>query len=379
METYSRLPITVSGGKGVRLVDTEGREYLDCLGGIASCALGHADDRVADAIARQAASLVQPSNFFRNVPAEQLATRLHESAGGWGRVFLANSGAEANEAAIKLVRKWAGRGRFKVVCAEGSFHGRTLATLAATGQPAKWEGFEPLPAGFTHVTYNDAAAFDAAVDSETAAILVEPVLGEGGVVPATREFLEALRALATDRSVALVFDEVQTGMGRTGNWWAFQAYGVTPDVFTAAKALGNGVPIGAVVARDEIAATFGPGDHGSTFGGNPLAAAAALATFDALEGDHLLDLVPEKSEFLRRQLEDLPYVVEVRGLGLMLAAVLGTNVAGSVCASALEKGLVVNAVAPDAIRFVPPLTITTSELEEAVRILRSAMDEVLER
>ncbi|MCE7883987.1 MAG: acetylornithine/succinylornithine family transaminase [Actinobacteria bacterium ATB1] len=379
METYSRLPITVSGGKGVRLVDTEGREYLDCLGGIASCALGHADDRVADAIARQAASLVQPSNFFRNVPAEQLATRLHESAGGWGRVFLANSGAEANEAAIKLVRKWAGRGRFKVVCAEGSFHGRTLATLAATGQAAKWEGFEPLPAGFTHVTYNDAAAFDAAVDSETAAILVEPVLGEGGVVPATREFLEALRALATDRSVALVFDEVQTGMGRTGNWWAFQAYGVTPDVFTAAKALGNGVPIGAVVARDEIAATFGPGDHGSTFGGNPLAAAAALATFDALEGDHLLDLVPEKSEFLRRQLEDLPYVVEVRGLGLMLAAVLGTNVAGSVCASALEKGLVVNAVAPDAIRFVPPLTITTSELEEAVRILRSAMDEVLER
>lgn len=379
METYSRLPITVSGGKGVRLVDTEGREYLDCVGGIASCALGHADDRVADAIARQAASLIQPSNFFRNVPAEQLAWRLHESAGGWGRVFLANSGAEANEAAIKLVRKWAGPGRFKVVCAEGSFHGRTLATLAATGQPAKWEGFEPLPAGFSHVTYNDAAAFDAAVDAETAAILVEPVLGEGGVVPARREFLEALRALATDRCVALVFDEVQTGMGRTGNWWAFQAYGVTPDVFTTAKALGNGVPIGAVVARDEIAAAFGPGDHGSTFGGNPLAAAAALATFDALEGDHLLDLVPEKSEFLRRQLADLPYVVEVRGLGLMLAAVLGTNVAGSVCAAALEKGLVVNAVAPDAIRFVPPLTITISELEEAVRILRSAMDEVLER
>ncbi|MCC7076778.1 MAG: acetylornithine/succinylornithine family transaminase [Acidimicrobiia bacterium] len=376
MPTYRRLPVTVVSGSGARLLGEDGREYLDCLAGVASCALGHADPRVAAAVADQAATLVQPSNFFRTLPAEELARRLHDTAGGWGRVFLANSGAEANEAALKLVRKWAGPGRHKVVCAEGSFHGRTLATLAATGQPAKWEGFEPLPDGFVHAPFNDLDAFAAAVDEETAAVFVEPILGEGGVVPATGEFLGGLRDVADSAGVALVFDEVQTGMGRTGCWWAFQAYGVTPDVFTSAKALGNGVPVGAVVAAEHIADAFGPGDHGSTFGGNPLAATAALATFDALAADGTIDRVQEKSDHLAGLLRDVPHVKEVRGMGLMLAAGLDAPIAPAVAEAALGNGLIVNAVLPDTIRFLPPLVISLVDLDAAVRILRDSIAEV---
>lgn len=376
MDTYRRLPITAVTGKGVWLIGVDGREYLDCLGGLGCCALGHADDRVADAISRQAATLVQPSNFFTNPPAEELAGRLRRLAGGWGQVFLTNSGAEANEAAIKLVRKWAGPSRYKIVCAKQSFHGRTLGALAATGQPAKWSGFEPLPKGFVHALFNDIDAFAAAVDDSTAAIMVEPIQGEAGVIPATREFLHGLRTLADERGVALVFDEVQTGVGRTGHWWAYQTYETCPDVFCSAKALANGVPIGAVVAVDRIAASFARGDHGTTFGGNPLAAAAANATLEALEADGIIASVTEKGEYLQRALGDVEHVTHARGIGLMQAAVLDAPIASDVAAAALQAGLIVNAAAPDTLRFLPPLIISYAELDCAVSILQSAISAI---
>ena len=245
MNTYGRFPVTFVSGRGCELYDQEGRRYLDCLGGIAVVAAGHANPEIAAAISAQALKLVHISNLFWNEPMLELAARLRQSAGGWGRVFFCNSGAEANECAIKLVRKHGHPGRYKIICAAGGFHGRTLGALAATGQPAKWEGFRPLPEGFVHVPFNDLSAFEAAMDEQTAAVLVEPVLGEGGVLPATRGFLTGLRELCTRRGAALVFDEVQTGMGRSGEWWAFQSYQVRPDIFTAAKGLANGLPIGA--------------------------------------------------------------------------------------------------------------------------------------
>ncbi|MFN8103174.1 MAG: aspartate aminotransferase family protein [Acidimicrobiia bacterium] len=375
MDTYARAPVTFAGGRGCLLYDDAGAEYLDCLGGLAVVSAGHSHDRVTAAIAEQAATLVHTSNIYWTRPMQDLACRLHEVT-GWGKVFFSNSGAEANECAIKLARKWAGPGRYKVVCAEGAFHGRTLATLAATGQPAKWAGFEPLPEGFVHAPFNDIDAFASLVDAETAAIMVEPIQGENGVIPAERDFLTGLRSLADDADVLLVFDEVQTGVGRTGRFWAHQHYGVVPDVVTVAKALANGIPIGATIAS-ESAAVFAPGDHGSTFGGGPVACAAALATLEVLVDGGYVDDVARKSALLTAKLAGLPHVREVRGVGLLLAAVLDVPEAAAVTTAALANGLVVNPVAPDAVRFAPPLVIGDEQIADAAQLFALAIDEVI--
>ncbi|NLF25222.1 MAG: acetylornithine transaminase [Deltaproteobacteria bacterium] len=369
MNTYSPFPVTFVRGSGCELYDAKGRRYLDCLGGIAVVSAGHANPEIAAAITDQANKLMHVSNIFLSEPMLSLAQRLRRSAGEWGQVFFCNSGAEANECAIKLVRKHGNPGRYKIVCAFNGFHGRTLATLAATGQPTKWQGFEPLPNGFVHVPFNDLAAFEEAVDAETVAVMVEPVQGEGGVVPATKDFLKGLRDLCDIRGLALIFDEVQSGMGRSGSWWAFQEYGVRPDIFTVAKGLANGLPIGACLAAEQWSQSFKPGDHGSTFGGGLMASRAALATLDFLESNGCLKNARERGAELSQALAGLPHLKEVRGLGLMIGAVLDQPRAKEVVKGVLEQGLVVNATSENVIRFLPPLVITSEQVQEAAAIL----------
>jgi acetylornithine/succinyldiaminopimelate/putrescine aminotransferase len=303
-----------------------------------------------------------------------VATTLDRLVGGGGRLFFCNSGAEANEAALKLARKWGGPGRYAVVSAYGSFHGRTLATLTATGQPQKHEPFQPLPEGFRHVAWDDVDALAGAIDpSVVAAVLLEPVQGEGGVNPATPAYFQAVRQLCDERGVLMIVDEVQTGLGRTGRWFGFQHLGVEPDVVTMAKALGNGVPIGACWARAEVAEAFVPGDHATTFGGQPLAAAAARAVLRVMEEED----VPARAEAaggrLRKGLEGLDGVAAVRGLGLLLAAELGEADAKAVTAAALDAGLVVNAVTERAIRLAPSLLVSDDEIDDALAILDQAI------
>jgi acetylornithine/succinyldiaminopimelate/putrescine aminotransferase len=291
-----------------------------------------------------------------------------------GQIFFSNSGAEANECALKLARRWAGGGRHVVISADNSFHGRTLATLTATGQPEKHAPFLPLPEGFVHVPYDDVAALDAALDAETvAAVLLEPLQGEGGVMVPSSDYLGAVRALCTERNALLMLDEVQTGLGRTGHWFAFQAQGLAPDVVTMAKALGNGMPVGACWARAEVAAAFGPGDHGSTFGGQPLALAAVRATLAVMEAEDVCGRARRAGQVLAAGLATLPGVVSVRGAGLLLAAQLAAPTAKEIAAAALEAGLLVNPVRPDAIRVAPPLLVSDGEIEGALGILARVM------
>jgi len=370
MPTYGATTVQFVRGEGCRLWDRDGKEYLDFLAGLAVVALGHAHPEVADAIAAQARTLLHVSNLFGTEPGAQAAITLDRLLGGGGQVFFSNSGAEANECAIKLARKWGGHGRYQVVSAYGSFHGRTLATLHATGQPAKWEPFEPLPEGFRHVGWNDLAALEAAIDPSVAAVLLEPVQGEGGVNPATAQYFEGVRRLCDERDVLFMVDEVQTGLGRTGEWFGFQHFGVEPDVVTLAKALGNGVPIGACWARRDVAAVFEPGDHATTYGGQPLAAAAALAVLGIMERDHAPSLAEHAGSRLRRSLTELREVVEVRGLGLLLAAELAPGIdARAVASDALTAGLVLNAVTPSALRLAPPLVVTDEQIDDAVALL----------
>jgi acetylornithine/succinyldiaminopimelate/putrescine aminotransferase len=288
-------------------------------------------------------------------------------------VFFCNSGAEANECAIKLARKWGGRGRHVVVSAYGSFHGRTLATLHATGQPQKHEAFQPLPEGFRHVAWHDIDALAAAITPDVAAVLLEPVQGEGGVNPATPEYLRAVRSLCDERGLLLLMDEVQTGLGRTGAWFAFQHAGITPDVVTMAKALGNGVPIGACWARRDVAAAFVPGDHATTFGGTPIATAAARAVLAEMERIDAPVLAAKAADRLTASLGAVPGVKEVRGLGLLLAVELDGADAKEVAATLLERGLVVNAVTPTALRLAPPITVSESEIDEACALLAEVL------
>ena len=374
MPTYAAPTVQFVRGQGCRLWDSRGREYLDFLAGIAVCGLGHAHPEVADAVAEQARTLVHVSNLYGTVPGPEVAIVLDRLLGGGGQVFFSNSGAEANECAIKLARRFGGRGRHRVVSAFGSFHGRTLAALAATGQPAKWEAFQPLPEGFTHVPWNDLDALEAVVDGTVAAVLLEPVQGEGGVNPATAEYMEGVRRLCDERGVLFMLDEVQTGLGRTGEWFGFQHFGVEPDVVTMAKALGNGMPIGACWARRDVAAVFEPGDHATTFGGQPLAASAALATLTVMERDNLPQRAEHAGSLLRHAVEGLDGVVEVRGLGLLLAAELVEGVdARKVVADALAAGLVLNAVSPSALRLAPPLVVSDEEIDEAVGVLATVL------
>lgn len=364
----SRADVVFVKGDGAVLFDDKGKEYIDCLAGIAVVSAGHANKFIADKVYQQMQTLVHVSNLFWNEPVAKLAEKIRSTC-GFGQAFFGNSGAEAIECAIKLVRKW-GKGRFKILCAEGSFHGRTMGALAATGQPAKWQGFQPLPPGFVHLPFNNLEAFENAVDDETVAILVEPIQGERGVLPATKEFLAGLRELCTRKNLALIFDEIQSGVGRTGKWWAFQSYNVKPDVFTTAKALANGFPIGVCMADEAFASALVPGDHASTFGGGAAAAAAGLATFEFYEKENLLEAAQKKGEYFTSLLSKLDYVKEVRGLGLMLGVVLKTEIAKEVAKKALENGLIVNAALPDVLRIVPPLVITEAQMQKAVEILK---------
>jgi acetylornithine/N-succinyldiaminopimelate aminotransferase len=382
MHTYAEPAVTFVRGAGSELWDTDGRRYLDFLSGLAVTSLGHAHPAVAEALASQAGTLVHVSNLFGNALGPEVAATLDRLvAGGEGRaggqVFFTNSGAEANECALKLARKWAGPGRHVVVSAWGGFHGRTLATLHATGQPEKHAPFAPLPEGFEHVPYDDLDALDAVCDAtRVAAVLLEPIQGEAGVIAPSSDYLGGVRELCTERGILLIVDEIQTGLGRTGRWFAFQHRGIEPDVVTMAKALGNGVPIGACWARAEVAAAFSPGDHGSTFGGQPLAAAAARATLAVMEAEDVPARARRAGTRLRVGLEALDGVVGVRGAGLLLGAALDSERAKEVVGVALARGLVVNAPRPDTIRLAPSLLVSDGEIDEALHILSTALADV---
>jgi acetylornithine/N-succinyldiaminopimelate aminotransferase len=369
MPTYAPPSVTFVRGSGSELWDAAGRRHLDFLSGLAVTSLGHAHPAVAAAVAEQAATLVHVSNLYANDVGPDVARTLDRLIGGGGQVFFANSGAEANECALKLARRHGGRGRHVVVSAYGSFHGRTLATLHATGQPSKHEAFQPLPEGFRHVAWHDLEALAAALDPTVAAVLLEPVQGEGGVQPAEPAYFAGVRRLCDERGILLVVDEVQTGLGRTGEWFGFQHLGVRPDVVTVAKALGNGVPIGACWARAEVAAAFRPGDHGSTYGGQPLAAAAARAVLATMEELDAPGLARAAGARLRAGLEAIPAVTAVRGRGLLLAAELHGAAAPDVAAAALARGLIVNPVTPTALRLAPSLLVSDDEVDEAVAVL----------
>jgi predicted acetylornithine/succinylornithine family transaminase len=383
MPTYPPPPVTFVRGEGAWLWDDAGRRYLDLLSGLAVTSLGHSHPAVADALADQARTLVHVSNLFGTTIGPEVAATLDRLLGagqpGWpaegtrGQVFFTNSGAEANECAIKLARRSGGRGRHVVVSAYGSFHGRTLATLHATGQPAKHEAFQPLPEGFRHVTWCDLGELERSLDPTVAAVLLEPVQGEGGVNPATAEYFQGVRRLCDERGILFMVDEVQTGLGRCGAWFAHQRLGVVPDVVTMAKALGNGVPIGACWARREVASAFEPGDHATTYGGQPLAAAAARAVLAVMEAEDAPARAERAGAALRSRLAEVPGVAEVRGLGLLLAVELEGHDAKAVAARLLELGAVVNAVTATALRLAPSLLITDDELDEAVALLEKAL------
>jgi len=381
MRTYAEPPVTFVRGSGTMLFDADGQGYLDFITGLAVVSLGHAHPAVAEAVAEQARTLTHVSNLYGNTLAPDVALTIDRLINGGtgqagGQVFFTNSGAEANECALKLARRWAGDGRHVVISADNSFHGRTLATLTATGQPEKHAPFQPLPEGFVHVPYDDVAALEKALGGEhVAAVLLEPLQGEGGVNVPSSDYLGAIRARCTEHDALLMLDEVQTGLGRTGHWFAFQAQGLQPDVVTMAKALGNGMPIGACWARAEVAAAFGPGDHGSTYGGQPLALSAAKATLATMEKEDVCGRALAQGVTLRAGLAELPGVVSVRGAGLLLAAQLDLPVAKEISAAALEKGLLVNAVRPDAIRVAPPLLVSDDEIAQALAILRAALNE----
>lgn len=376
MTTFGPTPVTFVRGEGVVLHDDSGRRYLDFLGGLAVTSLGHAYAPVADAIAAQAHRLVHVSNLFANEHHESVARTLDELVGGGGRVFFTNSGAEANECAIKLARRWGGRGKHVVVSAYGSFHGRTLATLHATGQPDKHEAFQPLPEGFRHVAFDDLEALASAIDPTVAAVLLEPVQGEGGVNPATAAYFRGVRELCDERGVLLIADEIQTGLGRTGAWFGCDHFGVRADIVTMAKALGNGFPVGACWATGDVADAFRPGDHGTTFGGQPLAMAAARATLDEMRRLDVPTLATTAGQYLRGALEALDGVSGVRGFGLLLGAELTAGLdARTVAAAALDRGLIVNAVRPTTLRFAPSLLVTEAEIDEAVGVLASVLSD----
>ena len=374
MPTYPPPAVTFVRGQGSELWDDHGRRYLDFLSGLAVTSLGHSHPAVADAISEQSRVLLHVSNLYGTVPGPEVAATLDRLLGGGGQVFFTNSGAEANECAIKLARKWGGRGRHVVVSALGSFHGRTLATLHATGQPAKHEVFQPLPEGFRHVTWNDLDELERALDPSVAAILLESVQGEGGVNPATAEYFAGVRRICDERGILFIVDEVQTGLGRTGKWFGHQHFDVVPDVVTMAKALGNGVPIGACWARADVAGVFEPGDHATTYGGQPLAAAAAAAVLATMEAEDVPARAAAAGKHLTDALLAVPHVVAVRGLGLLVAAELAEGIdAKAVAAAALEAGLVVNAVTPHALRLAPSLLISDEHLDEGVAILASVL------
>ena len=371
LPTYARADVTIVRGEGCRVWDDEGRSYLDFGGGIAVVGLGHRHPVVTAAAHAQLDELWHASNLYWTEPMLRLATLLSERVGG-AQAFFCNSGAEANEAALKVARKATGRSR--IVALEGGFHGRTLGALSATGQPGKWEGFGPLVPGVSFARPNDVESIEAAVSpgGELAIIILEPVLGEGGVVPLDEGFVRVASELARELGALLCVDEVQSGLGRTGTFFAYEQLGIEPDLVTLAKGLGNGLPIGALLVRDGIADAIGPGDHGSTFGGNPVACAAACAVVEAID-DTLLANVGARSEELAAGLRRLPGVLEVRGRGLLLAAVLDRD-ASVVVDACRERGLLALTAGADVLRLLPPLVVTEAEVVEALGLLADALE-----
>lgn len=378
MNTVERLPLTLVRGEGAWVWDEEGQAYLDFVGGWAVDSLGHCHPAVSEAVTRQVHTLIQASNQFYTVPQVQLAELLVQNS-CLDRVFFCNSGTEANEAAVKLARRYGElrlKRAYEVITTIGSFHGRTLAMVAATGQPRFQQPYVPLPTGFVNVEYNNIQAIKAAATPQTCAVMLEPIQGEGGVNIASGDFLKAVRAWCDETGVLLILDEIQTGMGRTGTLFAYEQYGIEPDIMTLAKGLASGVPIGAILATEK-ASVFTPGEHGSTFGGNPLACAAGYATLKFIIDNDIPANVGATGQYLMARLEGLkgkfPFVSEVRGRGLLVALEFNSDIAGAVVMACLERGLLVNRLKPNALRFMPPLIIGRDEVDKAVGILEGAL------
>ncbi len=382
MHTYSRFPIVIRKGRGMKVWGMDGKEYLDFMGGVAVNCLGHCHPKVVVAIQKQAQRLIHVSNYFHIESQTKLAKILVDNSFA-DKVFFCNSGAEANEAAIKLARKYfreiIGQDKFEFITTINSFHGRTLAALSATGQEKFKTGFAPLVPGFKHVEFNDIEAIEKAITKNTCAVMLEPVQGESGVKIPAPDYLREVRKLCDRHGILLVLDEVQTGMGRTGKLFAYEHYGMTPDIMTLAKGLGGGVPIGAMLASDKIAAAFGPGTHGSTFGGNPLACSAAIASIGVLTEDgFILDQCRRMGKYLKKRLEELKkefpsIVAEIRGMGLLVGMEL-TKEGAPIVNSCLERGLLINCTSGNILRFMPPLIVTEKDIDHLIDILGQIFD-----
>ena len=379
MPVFARYPMVISHGEGAYVTDTDGNRYLDFFAGIAVNALGHAHPNLVKAVAEQAAKVIHCSNLYYTEVQAQLIEKL-ATLSGLDKVFLANSGAEANEGALKLARKYGktiADDKYEIITANHCFHGRTLMTLTATAQPKYQAGYEPLPQGFTYIDYNDIAALEAAISDKTCAVVLEPIQGEGGVNVPADDYLQKVRALCDKHGALLIFDEVQTGIGRTGKMFAYEHFGVKPDIVTLAKGLAGGVPIGAFLATDKVASTFHPGDHGSTFGGNPLACAASNAVLDTILEDNLLDNVKEVGAYLMDNIKSLgekyPAIIRsVRGKGFMVGVELTREGRGIVEACLADK-LIINCTAGNVLRLVPPLTIGRQQVDEMITILDAVL------
>ncbi len=373
MPTFARYPVAFVKGEGCRLWDNAGQEYLDFLSGIGVCNVGHCHPRLVKAVQEQAKELIHVSNLFYTLPQLELAQMLAQNSIE-GKCFFVNSGAEANEGALKLVRKyfWAkGEERFETITAYGSFHGRTFETMAATGQQKKKKGFEPLPPGFKHIPFNDIAALKKAISSQTAAVLLEPIQGEGGVYPAKIDYLQEVRKVCDEEGIILILDEIQTGLGRTGKFLAYEHFGIEPDIVTLAKGLAGGLPMGVALAKTHLADAFEPGDHGSTFGGNPLACAAAVATLEIIFDENLVDKSAKLGRYFLIELQnianDFDIIKEVRGLGLMVGVEFKQEVARQVAQKLLEKQIVAGTAGDKVLRFLPPLVVEKEQINQVLK------------
>ncbi len=381
-ETFKRLDFVAETGEGSYIIDENGKKYLDFMAGIAVNSTGHCNNRVVEAIKSQCETMMHASNYCYTVPQVMLAELICKSI-GMEKIYFQNSGAEANEAMIKLARKYGkdnfGPNRYKIVTAKNSFHGRTLATLAATGQPGTpiQNNYDPFIPGFTYAEYNNLQSFIEACDDDTIAVMVEPVQGEGGVIPATKEFLQGLRKLCDEKNMLLLFDEVQTGWGRTGELMGFMTYDVKPDCVSMAKAMGGGMPIGAMCTSAKLALTFGPGAHGSTYAGNPVCCAASYAQISEIIEEDLSGNAREVGAYFMEKLKSIPDVKEVRGKGLMIGVEFNSNIVNDVKYNASEEGLLITAVRPAVIRFVPPLNVTKEDCDKACEILNKVVSALI--
>lgn len=382
-KTYKRFSIVIAKGKGCTLWDTQGKKYTDFVAGIAVCNLGHAHPGVSKALSKQADTLFHVSNLYYTIPQVELASRLTENSFA-DRVFFCNSGAEANEAAIKLTRKYfkekGENGRYRIISMEHSFHGRTMATLSATGQDKIKQGFEPVLEGFDYVPFNDISALRSKIGPSTCAVLIEPIQGEGGVRCPDPEYLKAVRQTCDEAGILLIFDEIQTGIGRTGKLFAYEHFGIAPDIMTLAKALANGLPIGAMLAREEVADAFGPGSHASTFGGTPVVTAASLEVVRVLSEENIIDHCKNIGVYFEERLSWLKdrheLIEDVRGMGLLLGMKLSME-GDQIVASCMEKGFLINCIQGNILRFIPPLIIEKQEIDALVACLDEVFNQMV--